>query len=323
MELTRGPAALACFQTFLHTCSPQDRAWFAGRECRTSVCQGASLLCYTDGSFTPARGDQPALMGWAVAFFRRAEDVHDRLTCLGVASGPFPSFLQDEVHLPTAFLVECCALCYAALLNVVLFPGLDVVFVSDCVAAIASAKGGAASGSLKVQNILRGMHAFRRASSGGRIWFQHTKGHSGEVPNEIVDTASKLASHGCSLGVCVMRRPELWCHDEGQALIWAATACQSLRGNAALPPVCGGSLGDDSDHLGLQAEELIAPFVAVPATPRVLPPSAAGTLRFRLASVNVLSLLGAAGKSRDAKPVGLAMQVAKPALFSQALDKSL
>ena len=132
LALTRGPAALACFQTFLHTCSPQDRAWFAGRECRTSVCQGASLLCYTDGSFTPARGDQPALMGWAVAFFRRAEDVHDRLTCLGVASGPFPSFLQDEVHLPTAFLAECCALCYAALLNVVLFPGLDVVFVSDC-----------------------------------------------------------------------------------------------------------------------------------------------------------------------------------------------
>ena len=93
-------------------------------------------------------------------------------------------------------------------------------------------------------------------------------------------------------------------------------------GDVALPPVCGGSLGDDSDHLGLQAEELIAPFVAVPATPRVLPPSEAGTLRFRLASVNVLSLLGAAGKSRDAKPVGLAMQVAKPALFSQALDKS-
>ena len=149
------------------------------------MCQGASLLCYTDGSFTPARGDQPALMGWAVAFFRRAEDVHDRLTCLGVASGPFPSFLQDEVHLPTAFLAECCALCYAALLSVVLFPGLDVVFVSDCVAAIASAQGGAASGSLKVQNILRGMHAFRRASSGGRIWFQHTKGHSGEVPNEM------------------------------------------------------------------------------------------------------------------------------------------
>ena len=232
LRLVSGPAALASFQTFLQACSPRDGAWFGSRSCKTSIWPGDSLLCYTDGSFTPANEDQPALLGWAVAFFRGVAGTEDCFECMGIASGPFPLFFQDDEHLPSAFIAECCALCYAALLNVVLFPGTNVTLVSDFTAAITTATGGAAAGSLKVQHILRGLHALRPASSDGRVTYWHTKSHSKEVPNEKIDTASRMASHGRFLGTCTFSQPELWCRGDGQALIWAATA--AVRGDTML-----------------------------------------------------------------------------------------
>ena len=321
LDLVTAPACLATWDDFLRICDPKTATWFDSKVCQAEADCGHSLLCYTDGSFTPATADTPALLGWAVAFFQSCDDM-DTVECLGVASGPFPAFLRDELHLPTAFLAECCALAYAALLSMVLFPGRGVTYVADCTAALSTAVGGAHIERLKVQQVLRGLHFLRKGSSDGSIQYRHTRSHEGEVPNEVVDVASKKASRGRCLGKVVFSRPELWCSEGGQALIWAATACRALRGDVELPPVLGSGLGDDRDHWQMAAYDIIAPFVASPLSDERLPFAKVGLLRVCFASVNVLSLIGVAGKDKHSQPSGLAMQVAKPAILAQTLDKA-
>ena len=172
--------------------------------------------------------------------------------------------MVEEHDEASAFLAECCALFMAAPASMIAFPACDLTVVSDCSSALGCAAGVMSTGSMKVQGILRALHVLRPASSQGVVHYVHTHTHKGEFANEVVDVASKLAAKGQSLGHLPFQDASFWCHARGQRLLWAATACRSLRGSISMPSVFGQWLGEDSDLRGWSAEQVLAPFVAMP-----------------------------------------------------------
>ena len=181
----------------------ETAAWFRARPCITTCELDTPLACFTDGSYTPATSTEGPLMGWAVAFFQALADSLPNLTCIGVASGMVPPILWGDHEAPSAFMAECVALCMALLADMMHFPGQPRTFVTDCKAALDCANGAASSGSMQVQGVMRSLAMLRRASSRGPVQLIHTHSHKGEFANELVDTASKLASRGS----CLQARP--------------------------------------------------------------------------------------------------------------------
>ena len=47
----------------------ETAAWFCAQPCTTTCDLDTSLVCFTDGSYTPATSTDGPLMGWAAAFF--------------------------------------------------------------------------------------------------------------------------------------------------------------------------------------------------------------------------------------------------------------
>ena len=87
---------------------------------RIYVAKHADLLCFTDGSFSPAVDGSLSQMGWAVVIFLRSEG---SVTCVGVLNGRVheaflaeqtaPNALLPNVHGPVLFAVlykvmTCC-----------------------------------------------------------------------------------------------------------------------------------------------------------------------------------------------------------------------
>ena len=85
----------------------------------------------------------------------------------------------------------------------------------------------------------------------------------GEFANEVVNQASKKASRGWTLGLIPLADIELWFSGHGLPLTWAASVCASLRGDVSMPPVCGQSLGDDLDLLGMSPRQILEPFLVM------------------------------------------------------------
>ena len=58
--------------------------------------------------------------------------------CLGVASGSCPSWVGKDQQ-PSAYMSECLALVHGAWVAARNFPGSDITFMSDCLAALGAA----------------------------------------------------------------------------------------------------------------------------------------------------------------------------------------
>ena len=318
-DLVLSPAALCSFHDFLDACDPKSRAWFLGPRQLVTRGDPGSVVLFADGSFSPPTLQRSAGMGWAVAAFCGGLPVGP-MSCAGVMSGQVPADFLTTGQQPNAFIAECAALTFAGVLAATNFPACPTIFVSDCQAALSCAAGECAVSGDTVQSFVRNVHFFRASSSPpGPLRYAHVHSHEGDYGNELVDTAAKLAVVGSTHGRHSWERLSAWVPHGGNGLAWAGLVCRSLRGDATLPRFDGSPLGHDDDLGGMQAKEVIAPFL--PKTPgKTGGHAASGRISLRIATANVLTLNSS---DRDVppqdRPSGLARQVAKPALLAQSL----
>ena len=254
-------------------------------------------------------------MGWAVAVF--VAYAHG-MSCLGVLTGPVHPALSTLDSEANAFLAECAALISAALLAASNYPSLDIAFVGDCQPALSCASGQCCTSGGVPQAAVRNSHLFRSSSSPGTLEYHHVKSHEGDFANEVVDVAARMAAHGLFLGEHKWPQLDSWLARGGACLSWASLVCRSLQGDVSLPDFAGGHLGDDADLAGLTAQDLVRPFLpAHGPSPESI--SVKGSLRFRITTVNVLTLSDPCRNRPAQSASGLAKRVARPALLAQCL----
>ena len=71
----------------LQLCDEANKGLLRKQAQVTSCRIDTNLVCFTDGSYTPASTERPALLGWAVAFFAVDGGDRNKLACIGVVSG--------------------------------------------------------------------------------------------------------------------------------------------------------------------------------------------------------------------------------------------
>ncbi|CAE7601954.1 unnamed protein product, partial [Symbiodinium necroappetens] len=274
------------------------------------------LLCYVDGSYTPATRSGGALLGWACVFIDVA------LLCVSIVSGPAPPWFLDLSVAPSAFVAECMVLTAATWVGCTAFHGQSIHFLSDCQSAIRVAAGEVSSYTSEVALVLRRTAACFEVLQGSPLVFDYVPGHQGHFGNEVADITAKLASRGCTVGQLVWKETggsHPWWSAGAPHVEWCGVAARALIGDTAMPPL-GSVSGDARDDLGMTPQQMLAPFC--PQKPAITPEGGAGdgALAFCIATYNVLSLSGRAFEDRD--PAGLAFSAGRPALLAASLDKA-
>ena len=224
-------AELASLPQALQLCSPDKRSWLLQQAKTVPPAQPTGILCYVDGSYTASEQDNPQGISWACAFFAcQQQHGGDPAVCFGVVSGALPAWVGDDQQ-PSAYMSECLALAYGAWVAARNFPGRDITFPSDCLAALGSAE---ATTAYDASGTTQGLHLLGHASSGGCIRYQYTPGHKGIFGNELVDMLAKAAAKGSVLGNTHLQGADVWLRSGAPHLPWAA-ACRTLRGCVSWP----------------------------------------------------------------------------------------
>ena len=276
------------------------------------------LLCYVDGSFTPATNLEDALLGWACVFIDAA------LSCISIVSGPAPPWFLDLCAAPSAFVAECIALTAATWVGCTAFHGRSALFLSDCQSAIKVAGGEVSSYTSDVALVLRRTAACFETLQGRPLTFEYVPGHQGLFGNEAADAAAKLASKGRPVGQLVWNEtggscPIDWWSQGAPRVEWCGVAARAIIGDPTMPPL-GSALGVTRDDLDMTPQQMLAPFCTQQPAAAPAGNAGEGTLAFCIATYNVLSLSGRAFEDRD--PTGLAFSAGRPALLAAGLDKA-
>ncbi|CAE7176445.1 unnamed protein product, partial [Symbiodinium necroappetens] len=299
------------------------------------------LLCFVDGSFTPAANSHNALIGWSCVFL----DLEKR--GVSIVSGPRPRwYAQSEVP-ASAFVAECIAMTAAIWVGSTAFFCRQVLYLSDCQAAIQVASGKAASFANDVALVLRRTASCAEAFLGAPLSIRYVPGHKGHFGNEVADAAAKLASKGNAVGRLVWSDETGgsvdWWACQAHRVEWCGIAMRSLFGDRTLPPVqsapaqtraccastvpfarpvrthCAHTAHPPRTQCGLTPEQMMAPF-----RPTVPTEGATGErfgkLHLCFATYNVLSLCGKA--FADQQPGGLAFAAGRPAMLARCLSEA-
>ena len=257
------PATLAGFRQALAVCPVEDRSWFIQRAYDPQLHAFQGLTCFTDGSFTPESASKPATVGWACAFFDPNSAHSDAFRCcVGVASGSMPDWVAPG-ETKSAYLAECLALAFGAWISARNFPGQNMLFLSDCDAALGAVSARTLYDTQGVAGTACGLHMLRGASSDGSLQYVYTPGHSGAFGTELVDRMAKAAGKGATLGDVAVDGAGRWLCGGGPYLPWFATACKSLRAQTCWPSVLGDSIGPLNVHQRDPAV-LLQPFLPEP-----------------------------------------------------------
>ena len=298
------------------------------------TCGTATLVCYTDGSYTEGNGAAP-LCGWACVLFQPST------RAIWFVNGALPAYLAEAGFCASPFQGEVAGLLAAALVTAAVFPHSVVHFLSDCTSALSIAEGTCAYAPGTLSQAMRHAHWFRSVLVGHSDTYGHIRGHRGHVGNELADLLAKTASrHSQASCGLLASRPllEQWLRAGAPYLPWAGVAYARARGDQTLPPAERVGLGDDTYHAGLQPNQLLAPFLpegsftAAPvaaASPQTAPGSEdplCSVLRLTVATFNTLSLGPSAeadaGLMRDIE--GLAYRPGRaPLLAAQLLSHGI
>ena len=329
------PARLVSLSEALSTCSVKDKTWFLSRAALAHSRDQEALLCYTDGSFAPSSGDSPAAVGWACAFFHVGpQPVDSTAACVGVVSGTIPAWVGCDQQ-PSAYMAECLALAFGGWVSARNFPDRDIVFLSDCVAALGVAEARTGYDCSDFAGVTQGLHLLRRASSSGSLQYRYVPGHQHIFGNELCDVLAKQAAKGRSLGGVTISEADRWLQRGGPYLPWFAAACRALRVHPEWPAMTGAPVGPLSPP-SEAPQRLLEPFLpALPDEAAVHTPATGGLggptddavpveishMHAKLASYNALSLAEPCQRHKDQlHSAGLAFRVARPALLARCLE---
>ena len=288
------------------------------QDLRTACTQG-ELLCYTDGSFTPASSARAALCGWACVFI----DPHAYHLSALFGAVDFKVCPSDS---PSAYLGECSGLLAAALASIAAYQWRPVHFLSDCTSALAAASGTAAYTLGGLAQTCRNAFCLRRAVGHAHDTFAYVPGHSGCFGNDLADALSKLGARSPSCcGVQLdEHNAELWLGQGGRLLPWLGVTLRCFAGDTSLPPVNSYCLGHDRWHGGASPGELLAPFLppGVMQTNAEAPqtPDQATFLRLCVATFNTLSLSASEDPSQgEVQGTGLAFLPGRTQILADQL----
>ena len=297
----------------------------------------ACLWAYTDGSYTPAGPSASAMTGWAVVFLDPA--THQISLAWG-SVWVLPDWGEDVL---SPYVAECYALTAAALIATAAFSHRQVLFLSDCTAALGAAAGTCTYQLAGLPQATSSAHALHdQVCPAGGI-FQHVPGHCGILGNEIADRLSKRGAHlrefSCGLVLSEVLW-QSWLGWGGRRLAWAAIALRSMMGDPAVPPLNAPLHHATVCHGGLSPQQILDPFIPPGAfyaarsagvsnssnTCEAVPaggiPAAVHRLTLGFATYNVLSLgkptEDRAGPKTD--DAGLAYQPARAALLAEQLQ---
>ena len=299
------------------------------------------LLCFVDGSCTPATSRSNALLGWSCVLF-------DPVRCsISIVSGPGPGWYARSGVPASAFVAECTAMTAAVWVGSTAFFCRQVQYLSDCQAAIQVASGQAASFANDTALVLRRTASCAEAFVGAPLSIRYVPGHKGHFGNEAADAAAKLASKGHAIGSLVWTDdtgdPIDWWVCQAHRVEWCGIAMRSLFGDRTLPPVqsapaqlrthcasaapahlsvcthCVHTAHPLRTQCGPTPEQMMAPFrPTLPAGGET--GKRFGKLNLCFATYNVLSLCGKA--FADQQPGGLAFAAGRPAMLARCLLES-
>eukprot|EP00439_Symbiodinium_sp_Y106_P059468 s3515_g8.t1 len=201
---------------------------------------------------------------------------------------------------------EVAGLLAAALAATAAFSDRDILFLSDCTAALGIAAGTHVYEAGTLSQAMRHAHQFRHTAVGRRDTYDHVRAHQGHVGNEMADVLSKMAA-AKAVASCGLQAAQptiaTWLSDGAPYLPWAGSVVRQLGGDLTLPPPVSVNLADDTQHRGLSACQLLEPFlpqgafaVTGPSAQRQLSHSvpgskaSVGVLYLAVATFNTLSL---------------------------------
>ena len=223
-------AQAAAFCPALASCCWLDVVNELAQACVT--CGSATLVCYTDGSYTEGSGAAP-LCGWACVLFQPST------RAIWFVHGALPVYLVEAGFCASPFQGEVAGLLAAALVTAAVFPHSAVHFLSDCTSALSIAEGTCAYTPGTLSQAMRHAHWFRSVLAGHSDTYGHIRGHRGHVGNELADLLAKTASrHSQASCGLLASRPllEQWLRAGAPYLPWAGVAYARARGDRTLPP---------------------------------------------------------------------------------------
>ena len=121
----------------------------------------------------------------------------------------------------------------AALITTAAFPHRQVIFLSDCTAAIGAAAGECSHQLQGIPQAMSSARTFRSGTCQQHDQYRHIPGHQGIPGNELADAMSKAGAHSKEISCClVIPEPLLayWVGNGGRHLPWAALAFPRLAG---------------------------------------------------------------------------------------------
>ncbi|CAE7461489.1 unnamed protein product, partial [Symbiodinium necroappetens] len=226
----------------------------------------------------------------------------------------------------SAYATECQALLSAGILSLLVCNGLTLHYLSDCQSALAAIDGSAQYAADGTASAASNTHLLRRELNPQCSTYGYVPGHAGVLPNEVVDTLSKIGAAGkeVSCGLIASHNLTLrWFANGASLLPWVAVALRSLFGDVSLPSVGASDLGHNRCHGGLSELDLLAPFVPARAAKQTADSrttvSVSADLHLRVATFNTLSLLG---DPAEREPAGLTGGPARAAILAAALAEN-
>ena len=252
------------------------------------------LVVTSDGAYHPTTG----AAGWGIVLSIRQCCDHtasDLVGCLWGPMGVLGEVLSDALCSLGAYAAEMVGLLWSALVVLQLKWRRKVTFRCDCAPALDGVHGRADCRPHPVCLAARALHLALFCVLGHEAGYEHVRGHSGDVSNELADA---LANHGamghtgCTPFGLDFRT---WFQDGELSFSWLAHFLWDQSHPEAGPKLQDGLMAWDPQPPTLQAhpQQVISPFLrALPATGSHVARQHDLSIDVTWATFNALSLAG-------------------------------
>ncbi|CAE7285354.1 unnamed protein product, partial [Symbiodinium necroappetens] len=293
-------------------------AWVQAGMAGRSPGPSEDLVLTSDGSF---KADSSSA-GWGIAFSLRGSDQLQEagqfVGCLFGSLAPFSPFV-GHAHSPDAYDAEVAGLLWCAVALAQLPIRCRVVIRADNVSALWGAAGMSQMRASPFCAAARALHASVGIVLQGRVSYEHVRGHSGEVSNELADALAAMGASGRTSTHPFRFDVQAFLREDGLVSRWLPHFAMSTARAHELPPLHDGAFSWESTP----GEAVQTPGFSMRPFLRAFPElsghsgSHGGTkwIQLCVASFNVLSL----AECQKEKEAGLHGSAGRPSLLRDSL----